>query len=160
MVDIIDNFLTKEEFDIAWEAIKNINWSKKFSSINRHEIDIPFLFNKFCIEESEDYTCSVTRMDNDINASMKWHKDIYDQKVGIKLKPGQEWIGKAVQWLIYMGGDFTGGILQTRTGDIEPKTNRFVILDPFLEEHNVTRVSGFRYSLNGFIYKYGTKTNE
>lgn len=157
MVEIIDKFLTDQEFNKAWEIIRDIKWSKKHSigSINRQEIDIPFLFNKLCFGECKDYFCNITRMDNDMNPSMKWHKDIYDQKVGIKLKLGQQWIGQALQWIIYMGGEFTGGLLQTRSReDIEPKTNRFVILDPFLDEHKVTRVIGLRYTLNGFIYKY------
>ena len=150
MVNIIDNFLSDTEFSKAWDEIKNIKW-KKQCSINRVEINLPWLKRKLCWGEDEDYFSYVTRMDEKLNASQKWHKDISSP---LKLKPGQVYTENIAQWLIYMGGDFTGGILQTRSGDIEPKTNRFVLLDPFEEEHNVTRVSGFRYALGGFLYKY------
>jgi len=150
MVLIHDNFLTDQEFSSAWEAIKNVTWKTR-GAINRVAIDLPWLETKLCWTEDEDCFIYVTRMDDKINASMKWHKDISSP---LKLKPGQEFTTSIVQWLIYMGGDFTGGILQTREQDIEPKTNRFVLLDPFTEEHNVTPVTGFRYALNGFLYKY------
>lgn len=150
MVNIIDNFLTDEEFSESWEKIKTTKFLKS-GSINRVEIDLPFLLNKLCWGEDEDYLSYVTRMDEKPNASQKWH---YDISSPLKLKPGQEYTENIIQWIIYMGGDFTGGILQTREQDIEPLTNRLVLLDPFTEEHNVTPVVGVRYTLGGFIYKY------
>jgi len=150
MVDIIDNFLTDEEFSQAWETIKTTKFLRT-GAINRVPIILPFLKDKLCFAEDEDYFSYVTRMDEKPNASQKWH---YDISSPLKLKPGQEYTENIMQWLIYMGGDFTGGLLQVRDQDIEPLTNRFVLLDPFLEEHNVTPVVGFRYALNGFVYKY------
>jgi len=152
MVSVIDNFLTKEEFEYTLKTAKAAKW-RKFGpgAINRINIKLPFLFNKLCWGEDEDYFVYLVRMQEDLNPSQKWHIDL---KGPLKLPSGQEWIYNAIQYIIYLGGDFTGGLLHTRKKTIEPVPNRFVILDPFKEEHIVSPIIGKRYALTGFIYKY------
>ncbi len=149
MVEIIENFLTEKEYKIAEEAILKIQWHR---GLKRKEINLPFL-KKLC-KSNEDYFSYVTLMDEKDVCFMKWHKDIHDQEIGMKLKPGQKWIGEATQWIIYMGGNFTGGLLHTRDQIIKPIPNRLVLLNPFREEHKVESVKGKRYSIGGFIYSY------
>ncbi len=152
-MEITDDFLTPEEYQIAEHAVFTTKWNRYApSQIKRQEIDLPFL-KKLC-KPSEDYFSYVYLMDENKNPSMEWHKDIADKNRGIKLKPGQKWIGEATQWILYMGGDFQGGLLHTRDQTVEPVPNRLVLLNPFEEEHKVDPVIGRRYSLGGFIYAY------
>jgi len=154
---IKDNFLSKTEFQEAWEKIKKINFKDVLEgSINSVPVNIPFLKKKLAIYPNSDIYSNATRMDNKLNPSQKWHTDL-NGKLGMR-NQGRKWTGFAKQWIIYMGRDFKGGDLHVREGKseqiVKPKPNRLVIIDPFKTEHKVDPVKGFRYSLNGFIYKY------
>jgi len=155
MVEIIDNFFSKDEFQKVWDKIDKVNFSFPWSSVNMRPIYIDFLKDKLVSEPNTDIVYTTTRMEEKINSSQKWHVDI-SGKLGVP--KGREWTGFALQWMIYMGGDFEGGDLHIKEGKeeriIKPISNRLVIIDPFETKHKVDPVKGFRYSLSGFIYKY------
>jgi len=156
MVDIKDNFLTKDEFKQAWEKVSKFNFPDvEEGKFNRHSINIDFLKKKLATYPNSDLFTYVTKMDNKSNPSQEWHVDISGK---LAMEPGRKWTGFALQFIIYMGGNFKGGNLHIKEENlehiIEPIENRLIILNPFKSKHKVDPLTGVRYTLNGFIYTY------
>ena len=109
------------------------------------------LENKLCYSEDEDCLLYLLKHTEGDTPTNHWHKDISRP---LKLKKGQTWTGNISQIILYMGGNFTGGLLETKKETIKPITNRLVILNPQVDEHRVTPVTGNRYCITGFLYKF------
>ena len=152
MVSIIDNFLTKEELHTILLLVNVIKWPKfRPHSMNRVDFHSRMLEEKLCWTEDEDCLLSLYKNTNEETNIWKWHKDISSP---LKLKPGQIWTNNIIQIILYVGGDFTGGILKTKFEDIKPKLNRLVIMDPLTEYHKITPLNGTRFTITGFVYRY------
>ena len=152
MVIIFDDFLTKKELQIVLIKVNAVKWPR-FSphTMKRVEFHSPMLEEKLCLAEDEDCLLSLYKNINEETNIWKWHKDISSP---LKLKQGQIWTNNIIQIILYVGGDFTGGILKTKFEDIKPKLNRLVIMDPLTEYHKITPLNGTRFTITGFVYRY------